>query len=341
MLYERLKVVFDFFKDKKDAKGNPLFNNAANQKSRSILVMVKSGLLSDPPGYSFYVRRIKKDGSPMVDKLGLQLYRSIRGTSTLESLHQTMNKYFGHTYSGAWYSDCLLTLIRHQHNWRCSLRNDRHFPKFHHYDSTLIDKVNDLYEFCFGRPKYRNWISTNDCLCTSSPFGICRIDSEDMSDVPVVKNGVFTSTAYIAHRQGCDVGYLPVRGVAENSLFRDYIVDAVARGKTLGAMSTFEEMLDKWNRRARGTENGIFKKQLIYLVRKYKNFKRTRTKEDAINNPDAIELLKAVEQVPQQTTEQTTRDDVMIERNVRVRVDDVEETMHPQEQERRVIGTSG
>ena len=43
----------------------------------------------------------------------------------------------------------------------------------------------------------------------------------------------------------------------------------------------------------------------------------TRTKEDAFNNPDAIELLlKAVEQVPQRTTEQTTADDVMIERNV-------------------------
>ena len=81
-------------------------------------------------------------------------------------------------------------------------------------------------------------------------------------------------------------------------------------------MSACEEMLDKWNRRARGTENGIFKNQIIYLVRKYKNFKRTRTKEDAFNNPDAIELLKAVEQVPQRTTEQTTADDVMIERNV-------------------------
>ena len=57
----------------------------------------------------------------------------------------------------------------------------------------------------------------------------------------------------------------------------------------------------------------------------------TRTKEDAFNNPDAIELLKAVEQVPQRTTEQTTADDVMTERNVWVREDNVE-TMH---QERR------
>ena len=47
--------------------------------------------------------------------------------------------------------------------------------------------------------------------------------------------------------------------------------------------------------------------------------------------------MKAAEQCPQQKkTEQTTIDDVMIERNVRVREDDVEETsMH---QERRVAG---
>ena len=83
------------------------------------------------------------------------------------------------------------------------------------------------------------------------------------------------------------IGYLPVRGVGENSSFRDYIVDAVARGKSLGAMITFDEMLDKWNHQARGSKNGIFKNHIIYLVRKHKNFKRTRSEEDASNNPDS------------------------------------------------------
>ena len=177
MLYERLKAVFDCFKDKKDAKGNSLFNNAANQKSRPILVMIKSGLLPDPPGTHF----IFVDSTRMEHLWLISLGCNCIGLFVVLvhwslHLHQTMNKYFGHIYSGAWYSDSLLTLIRHQHNWQSSLRNDRYFPKLHHYDSTLIDKVNELYEFCFGRPKYTNWISTNDCLCTSSPFVICRID---------------------------------------------------------------------------------------------------------------------------------------------------------------------
>jgi len=299
MLYERLKPVFDYFGDKLDAKTKKsLFNAVARQKANAILVMVKSGLLSDPPGYSFYVRRCNKDGTPKVDKNGLQLYRSIRGTSTLESMHETLTRSFGHTYSGAWYSDCLLTLVRHQHNWRASIRNDRNFPKLHHYDGTLIDKTNELYDFCFGRPKYPNWVSTNDCLCTTSPFGVVRIDGSDSSDVPVVKNGMFTSTSYIAHRQGSNIAYLPVHGVRENTLFRDCIVDAVALGKSLGSSNTFRDIMNKWNEGARGAENGIYKKQVIHLVRKFKSYRKNRSKEDAINNPEAMALLNAVERIP-------------------------------------------
>ena len=118
-----------------------------------------------------------------------------------------------------------------------------------------------------------------------------RIDPSDSSDVAVVKNGMFTSTSYIAYRQGSLIPYLPVKGLAEHTLFRDYIMDAIANEQSLGASNTFIEMANKWNERARGAENGIYKKQLIHLVRKYKNYRKIRSKEDAINNPDAIELL--------------------------------------------------
>eukprot|EP00979_Chaetoceros_neogracilis_P007598 scaffold1606_cov301-Chaetoceros_neogracile.AAC.1 len=226
--------------------------------------MVKSGLLSDPQGNSFYVRRYNKDRT-------LKLNRSV-----------------GHIYSGAWYSDCLLPLIRHQHNWRASIRNDMNFPKVHHYDGTLIDKTNELHDFCFvGRPKYLNWLSTNDCLCTTSPIRVVRIDGSESSDVSVVKCGMFTSTSYIAHRQRSDIAYLPVQGVEENTLFRDYIVDAVAVRKSLGSSNIFRDIMNKWNEGARGAENGIHKNLVIHLVRKFKLHKN-RTKEDAINNPEAM-----------------------------------------------------
>ena len=137
-----------------------------------------------------------------------------------------------------------------------------------------------------------------DFLKCEYSIGVVRIDPSDSSDVAVVKNGMFTSTSYIAYRQGSLIPYLPVKGLAENTLFRDYIMDAIANEQSLGASNTFIEMANKWNERARGAENGIYKKQLIHLVRKYKNYRKIRSKEDAINNPDAIELLNAVERLP-------------------------------------------
>lgn len=82
----------------------------------------------------------------MVDKDGLILYRSLRGTSNLESLHQYLTTSFGHTAAGPLYSDCLLTLVRHYYNWRMSLKNRPGFPQLIHYDGIMIDRINCYYE---------------------------------------------------------------------------------------------------------------------------------------------------------------------------------------------------
>lgn len=55
-------------------------------------------------------------GRVMKDKDGLQPYRSLRGTSNLESLHQYLTTSFGHTIAGPKYSDSLLVILRHKYN---------------------------------------------------------------------------------------------------------------------------------------------------------------------------------------------------------------------------------
>ena len=248
MLYNRVKVVFDFFQDQLDSKTRkPLFNEYARQKAASVLTAIKSGYLSDPPGYSFYVRRFRTNGEPMTDKKGLQLYRSIRGTSNLESHHQSLTRSFGHTFAGTWYNDNVLTQVRHEINWDASIRNDLNIPKIHHYDGLLIDKVNELYVLCFRKLKYPNWISTNDSLCTTSPFGITQIKSHgsESTEMPIVRNGNFTSKSYIAHRQKSSIPFLPVKGIAENKLFRDLVLQAVAYSESLGSGNTFSNMATK------------------------------------------------------------------------------------------------
>ena len=93
-----------------------------------MLELVKKGYASDPPGMAMYLPKTDSYGRPLIDKDGLKLYRSVRGTSNLESLHQYLTTSFGHTVAGPMYSDELLTIVRHQYNWRMSLKNHPGFP---------------------------------------------------------------------------------------------------------------------------------------------------------------------------------------------------------------------
>jgi hypothetical protein len=93
VLYHRVKAVFDLFIDKKDTlTGKPLFHAEAKKAAQRVLAAIRRGEFSYPPGVDFYVRKTDRYGREMVDSDGLWLYRSIRGTSNLESLHQKLTK---------------------------------------------------------------------------------------------------------------------------------------------------------------------------------------------------------------------------------------------------------
>ena len=112
VLFQRLSYVFNFFKDKVDSKtGVTLFNDKNKKKFLSMLDLVKLGYTSDPDKIAMYVPKTDKYGKEMVDKDGLTLYRSLRGTSNLESLHQYLNTSFGHTNAGPMYSETLLMVL--------------------------------------------------------------------------------------------------------------------------------------------------------------------------------------------------------------------------------------
>ena len=98
------------------------------KKIANVLDQVKNGYASDPPGFLMHIPKTNQYGVDMVDKDGLALYRSLRGTSNLESLHQYLTTSFGHTKAGPWYSDLLLTVLRHFYNWRVSQKNRPNFP---------------------------------------------------------------------------------------------------------------------------------------------------------------------------------------------------------------------
>eukprot|EP00979_Chaetoceros_neogracilis_P019381 scaffold12244_cov1364-Chaetoceros_neogracile.AAC.1 len=252
--------------------------------------MIQNGLISDPPGLSFYVKVLNLDGSNRVDAKGLQLYRSIRGTNLVESFYELLTRSFGHTQAGAFYSDCLLTFVRHQHNWRASLRNRPCFPQLRHYDGEAIDIVNDLYEFCIGNPKYPKWVGI-------SPYGI--VPSSTNATAPqrdhAPSNKITTSKDYIASRQQTDIPYLPVYGKEEYMLFNNLMKDAIREGTTLNSKSTFLTMADKWNEFARGDQNKIYYKSEVHLARHYKRWRKNQSKREAISHVSLKRLLEALQ----------------------------------------------
>ena len=182
VLYYRLKAVFDFFNDKKDTTtGTTLLSEKNKKKFRNMLETVKLGYASDPPHMRMYIQKTDKFGRPAVDRDGLVLYRSLRGTSNLESLHQYLTTSFGHSVAGPMYSDVLLTVVRHCYNWRMSRKNRPGFPQIMHYEGELIDRTNTLYESLFGFPKYRNWQTFNESLPFSSVYDIVPVNKKHTS----------------------------------------------------------------------------------------------------------------------------------------------------------------
>ena len=90
-----MKAVFDFFKDKKDTTtGTKLFSDENKAKFNNMLETVQKWYGSDPPHMAMYVQKINKFGQPVVDHDGLVLYRSLCGTSNIESLHQYLTTSF-------------------------------------------------------------------------------------------------------------------------------------------------------------------------------------------------------------------------------------------------------
>lgn len=224
ILYNWLLAVYKFFKDKVDSKtGHRLMTDRNQAKFENMLKTIKKGYASDPPNMSLYLPKTDRHGRVVVDEDGLTLYRSIRGTSNLESLHQYLTTSFGHTVAGPYYSDSLLMVVRHHYNWRTSKRNRPGFPQLLHYNGLLVDRINNVYEQIYGYPKYENWEAFNDNMPTISAYGIVSIENEltsdlnisDVDEATLRKNNMLR---YLAERQGGKVPFLPIRGENERKL---------------------------------------------------------------------------------------------------------------------------
>ena len=142
-----------------DDSGNSFVTPKLRNEVKKLMVHVEKGCLSDPPGVWPYI----KIG---VDADGLDLYKSYRGTSIVESFHQKVDMNFQPWCAGPEFADAALAILRHRHNVR-----ERHRPNFlklGHYDHFLVDEIQATSLRLTGNPIYIQCKLFLQTLCLNS-----------------------------------------------------------------------------------------------------------------------------------------------------------------------------
>lgn len=106
VLVKRLQLLFEGYRDIKctvlKGRAQYFFSKEAREMSERLLETARKGFLSDPPGISLYYRM-------GVDKDGLILYRTIRGTNSVEGgVHMAVRRVFGSLQASPELSESLL-----------------------------------------------------------------------------------------------------------------------------------------------------------------------------------------------------------------------------------------
>lgn len=74
--------------------------------------------------------------------------------------------------------------------------------------------------------------------------------------------------------------------------------EAIDESLSLSSMQTFVNMAETWREHVKGDENGIFNVTPVYLARRYKRWRQTASKKEAINTPECQRLMIALEHIP-------------------------------------------
>lgn len=106
ILVKRLETLFNAYKDIRctvqTGKSRRFFSKEAEEMSVQLLQTAQRGFLSDPPGICLYYRM-------GIDRNGLIMFRTIRGTNSVEGgVHMTVRRVFGSLQASPELAECLL-----------------------------------------------------------------------------------------------------------------------------------------------------------------------------------------------------------------------------------------
>jgi hypothetical protein len=226
-LYHRVRAVYTTFGIKRDNITNlPLFNKNAWKKANGVLSEILKGYYTDPPTETFYHYKTTLSGEVVCDNLGLKLITCTRGTNVVENVHKHLQAPFGSTSCGFEMSDCVLAEYRHRHNHRASIRNRKNFPHIGHYDTWLVDALQESVYKVHGALLYSGWTNSTDYLRTNEEFGIVPLADVELTEaINNLQIGEDTlrklprDLKYLAKRTNLKLPVLPWHGAAEYKLY--------------------------------------------------------------------------------------------------------------------------
>jgi hypothetical protein len=291
LLYWRIRSVFAVWGTKVDGvTGKPLFNKRAWKKANNLLKEILKGCYSDPPGISFYIQKLDKNGEPRTNRYGLPLYWCLRGTNLTEVVHKQMLMGIGTWATGIEMSDCLRAEHRHRYNHHMSERRRDGFPRIGHVDTWLVDAIQLLVEENHNVLLYPTWTNTADFIQTTETFGTVPLQSQELTKrVNELKLSpklrLTREQRYLAKKQGVQVPFTPFVG-KEKKVVRTMLLE--------GSDPNDEDQLTlDWLKHVDGKE--IMPKLGVYFRTYIKRYTRNRRIEAAMKAmADETDKLKSI-----------------------------------------------
>ena len=234
--------------------------------------------LSDPTDTNLYYKNGK-------DSMGIPIYHCVRGTNSVESYHQWLERMFIPWCLGPELSDTIFTLLRHERNVKASEDHRPNFPKVGHSFHWILDQIQRVTKKIFGKPLYSWWRhSVDDKLVTDESFGFVSSRPDPNFKDEDLNGCKPASLVYICKKMKTKAPLLPMITREERRLFRDNVPKFfTGRGKT---PFNFEEFAKEWNngslyfkgsntRVVPGIINKVFVKSADLLEQYFKVYQKT------------------------------------------------------------------
>ncbi|RDB18198.1 hypothetical protein Hypma_000504 [Hypsizygus marmoreus] len=287
ILHARVSQVYQAFGPLKDATtGQPLFNDASWDKAKNILENIRQGYYSDPIGLDLYMSKGK-------DHNGLNLYRCIRGTNSVEGgIHQNIAKRFGSYNASPRFAVNLLRDYCLHHNLKVGTFNRTgklHNSSYDIWTRNRIAKLADLTSDAFP-PRSREvsvigWVNGNDFEQSSETFGILPLSESMKTNLGMADfHHKFAVQEKIRHfhltaQQETRFAILPVHTPNERALFSLLVKDHEGHfaGRT---QPNWVALSRSWSQYCDG--HTIFYKLPEHLKNYYKAWKEFRNEDNSI-----------------------------------------------------------